>query len=134
MYSIFTISTRARRSLQVLILQLNSRVCWSVLSFLSVCLCRVFTSRLLCNYSRDSAGVVFYTNGRRSFCACEQNGDLMWAQPIRSRFWISELSHQLFFFIYLRRCRTVLVGRMLRQYYLQNVHNFTYFVDFLSKT
>ena len=58
----------------------------------------------------------------------------MWAQPIRFMFWISEHSHQLFFFIYLRRCRTVLVGRMLRQYYFKKCSNLTYFVDFLSKT
>ena len=36
--------------------------------------------------------------------------------------------------IYLRRCRTVSVGRMFHQYYLKNVQNLTYLVDFFSKT
>ena len=53
-------------------------VCWSVLS------CFVLSSRvefsllsLLCSYCWDSAEAVFYTHGRRSFCACEQNGGLI---------------------------------------------------------
>ena len=75
--------TRGRRSLQVLILQFNSRllllsllVCL-VFFCMSVRLSRVFTSRLLSNYCRDSAWAVFYTNGCRSFSGCEQNGGLM---------------------------------------------------------
>ena len=85
-FFILTISTRGRRSLPVLILQftgINSEFVGLSCLFLSVRLSRVFTSRLLSNYCRDSAGAVFYTNGRRSFCACEQNGGLMWSQPIR---------------------------------------------------
>ena len=51
-----------------------------------------------------------------------------------SRLLASELSASSLPLFVLRRCRTVSVGRMLRQYYLKNVQNLTYFVDFLSKT
>ena len=36
--------------------------------------------------------------------------------------------------VYLKRCRTVSVSHMLRQCNFKNVQNWTYFVDFLSKT
>ena len=97
----FIQTTRGRESLQLLILQFNDCFLLSLLVGLVCSFEYSFhfsaTQQLLCGYSgttfqllcsycrycRDSAGAVFYTNGRRRFCACEQNGGLMWAQPIR---------------------------------------------------
>ena len=133
------LSTRGRRSLQVLILLFNS--CLLLLSLLVclVCFCLfVWAEFSLLGYSAATVeiqlgrsfiltvvGVFVHVNRMVGWCGLSQSG---------SRFWKSELSHQLFFFIYLRRCRTVSVGRMLRQYYLKNVQNLTYLVYFFSKT
>ena len=76
-------------------------VCWSVLSCLFVWVELSLLGYSAATHCRDSARVVFYTNGRRSFCTCEQNNRLMWAQPIR--FWVFDfwtLAPALFLYLF----------------------------------
>ena len=84
---------RGSESLQhiyIYALQFTRSFSFVVLLLLVLAVCRLWVEFLLSfGYSAATVEIqlgVFYTNGRRSFCAGEQNGGLMWAQPVRLGF------------------------------------------------